>query len=305
MTYRGTVIEESLLDNRLLNDFKINKVRISNAEKPEDRWHLYEVEATPEQIDMLATQLKPTGWYTHFWRSDDVIVVFPNEKFEIQYSDQSTWQDAIAYGESIGIPTEQLDFKIDEYENKMKNALILHGTDASPFHNWFTWLKEQLEQDGYDVWLPQLPDSATPSTKTYNEFLLSNPNFVFNDETILIGHSSGAVEILSLLQHLPDDVHIKAAYFASAFKDDLGWDSLTGLFEEPFDFEKIKARAGKFVFLHSDNDPYVPLEQARYLSEQVEGELIVKTGQGHFNTELSEQYREFPLLFHIIEGGEQ
>ncbi len=116
-SYKGTIVEESLLDNRLLNSFRINKVRISNAEQPEDRWHLYEVEATLEQIDELATQLKPTGWYTHFWQGDNVIVVFPNKKFEIQYSDQSTWKDAIAYGEGIGIPTEQLDFKIDEYEN--------------------------------------------------------------------------------------------------------------------------------------------------------------------------------------------
>lgn len=114
MSYKGTIVEESLLDNRLLNSFRISNVRISNAEKPEDRWHLYEVEATPEQIDELATRLKPTGWYTHFWQGDGVTVVFPNKKFDIKYSDQSTWKDAIAYGESIGIPTEQLDFRIEE-----------------------------------------------------------------------------------------------------------------------------------------------------------------------------------------------
>ena len=116
MTYKGTIVEESLLDNRLLNSFKINKFRISNAENPDDRWHLYEVEATPEQIDKLAKQLKPTGWYTHFWQGDNVIVVYPNKKFEIVYSDKDSWKDAIEYGQSIGIPTEQLDFKIDEYE---------------------------------------------------------------------------------------------------------------------------------------------------------------------------------------------
>lgn len=113
-TYKGVIVEESLLDNRLLNGFKINKFRISNAEKPEDRWHLYEVEATPEQIDELTTQLKPSGWYTHFWQGDNVIVVYPNKKFDIVYTDKTTWQEAIEYGQSIGIPFEQLDFKIDE-----------------------------------------------------------------------------------------------------------------------------------------------------------------------------------------------
>lgn len=114
--YKGTIVEESLLDNRLLNGFKINKFRISSTEKPEDRWHLYEVEATSEQIDELATRLKPSGWYTHFWQGDNVIVVYPNKKFDIVHSDKNTWQEAIEYGQSIGIPLEQLDFKIDEYE---------------------------------------------------------------------------------------------------------------------------------------------------------------------------------------------
>ncbi len=116
MTYKGTIVEESLIDNRLLNGFKITNFRISSAEKPEDRWHLYQVETTPEQTNELASQLKSTGWYAHFWQGDNVIVVYPNKMFDIIYSDKSTWKDAIAYGQSIGIPLEQLDFKIDEYE---------------------------------------------------------------------------------------------------------------------------------------------------------------------------------------------
>lgn len=182
----------------------------------------------------------------------------------------------------------------------MKQALILHGTDATPANNWFTWLKEQLEQGSYKVWLPQLPNSDKPNTETYNKFLLSNPDFEFDEETIIVGHSSGAVEALSLLQHLPDNAKIKAAFLVSAFRDDLGWDALTGLFTEPFDFEKIKTKAEKFVFLHSDNDPYVPLGHAHYLAERVGGELIVKPGQGHFNTELSEKYKSFPELLELI-----
>ena len=66
------------------------------------------------------------------------------------------------------------------YTSDMKNALILHGTDASPAHNWFLWLKNELEAMGYEVWLPQLPHSDKPSSKTYNKFLLFNKDFAFN-----------------------------------------------------------------------------------------------------------------------------
>lgn len=182
----------------------------------------------------------------------------------------------------------------------MKQALILHGTDATPEDNWFSWLKEQLEQSGYKVWLPQLAASDRPNAKIYNQFLLSNQTFEFNEETIIIGHSSGAVEILHLLQNLPADKKIKAAFLVSAFKDDLGWDALTGLFDEPFDFAKIKSMSDKFVFIHSDNDPYVPFEHAEYLTKQVGGELILKPGQGHFNTELSDKYKQFSELLELI-----
>lgn len=110
MSRQGAIVEENLQYNRLINGFMINKFRISKAEKPEDRWHLYEVEATPAQIDKLTTQLKPIGWYTHFWQANDVIVMFPGKKFEIKYSNQET----IAYGKTQGFPVEQLDFKVDE-----------------------------------------------------------------------------------------------------------------------------------------------------------------------------------------------
>lgn len=184
----------------------------------------------------------------------------------------------------------------------MKQALILHGTAASPAANWFEWLKAQLEKEDYFVWLPQLPNSEAPSTKTYNEFLLSNPDFGFTNETIIVGHSSGAVEILSLLQNLPKGKKINAAFLVSAFKDSLGWESLENLFIEPLEFETIRSKAGKIVLIHSDNDPYCPIEHPQYLAEQLDAELVILPGQGHFNTELSNSYKAFPELLEIIES---
>lgn len=150
----------------------------------------------------------------------------------------------------------------------MTKFLILHGTGASPEANWFMWLKGKLIRQGHEVWLPQLPDSSKPNTITYNKFIFANKDFPIDSDTILIGHSSGAVEILSLLQHLPmANTVVKAAVLVSAFKDDLGWDSLRGLFDEPFNFDTIKSHCNKFIFLHSDNDPYVELEHAEYLKK--------------------------------------
>ena len=50
----------------------------------------------------------------HFWEpgKDEVLVVFKSKTFDIKHSDKSTWSEAMAYGKSIGIPEEQLDFVI-------------------------------------------------------------------------------------------------------------------------------------------------------------------------------------------------
>jgi uncharacterized protein len=187
----------------------------------------------------------------------------------------------------------------------MTNVLILHGTGATPNSNWFMWLKGKLVGRGYRVWLPQLPGADKPNAKTYTDFLLANKDFEFNDETILIGHSSGAVEILNLLQHLPESKPVKATILVGAFKDNLGRDDLSGLFDEPFDFKKIKQQSSKFIFIHSDNDPYCPLEHARYLVSQTGGEIIVFEGQGHFNTEVGPEYERFPDLMQFIDEAIQ
>jgi uncharacterized protein len=183
----------------------------------------------------------------------------------------------------------------------MANFLILHGTDATPESNWFMWLKGVLIGQGHKVWLPQLPGADKPNAEVYTKFLLSNDKFVYDDQTIIIGHSSGSVEALYLLQNLPKATVIKAEILVSAFKDDLGWETLEGLFGKPYDFDLIKNHCNQFIYIHSDDDPYVPIKQAEFLAEETNGKLIKFEGQGHFNTELSPDYKQFPELLNIIE----
>ena len=110
--YKGTIVEESLNDNRIINDFKIIGFRISKDENPADRQHLYTVTVTHENIARLSENIKPK-WYMHFWRGREVIAIFQGKKFEFNYDDKSSWASAVEHGLSIGIPKEQLDFLID------------------------------------------------------------------------------------------------------------------------------------------------------------------------------------------------
>ncbi|MBS3164771.1 serine hydrolase family protein [Candidatus Woesearchaeota archaeon] len=181
----------------------------------------------------------------------------------------------------------------------MKNALIVHGTGGSSRSNWFPWLKAELEERGWRVWVPDLPQADRPDVELYNQFILGT-DWHFDKESVLIGHSSGAVAILGLLPRLR--VRVDTCILVGAFKDDLGWANLGGLFRNPLDFASSRGHARRFVLVHSDNDPYCPLEHAEYLAERLGGKLIVKKGEGHFNMEAGPQYRKFPLLLEILEA---
>src|SRR5664279_4804219 len=103
----------------------------------------------------------------------------------------------------------------------MKNAIILHGTDATSKDNWFPWLRKELRNDGWKVWVPDLPKANKPNIERYNKFLFANKEFHVDQETVFIGHSSGAVAILGLLQELPADVVVDRAILVGAFNKDL------------------------------------------------------------------------------------
>jgi hypothetical protein len=106
--YKAIIVENSLADKSILAKIKIQDTR------QDGDWTLHDALVSKEQIPDFVKALAPGPWYIHLWQSgsDDVIVVFREKIFTIKHSDKSTWTDAVAYGKSIGIPEEQLDFLI-------------------------------------------------------------------------------------------------------------------------------------------------------------------------------------------------
>lgn len=184
----------------------------------------------------------------------------------------------------------------------MKNVLILHGKGATPDDNWFPWLKTELEDRGYKVWVPQLPNADQPDEKAYNEMLLGS-DFEFED-AVLIGHSAGAVAALKLLPHLPDTVRVKRTILVGGFTDKLAqdpeWADLKGLFHRPFDFDGITSHCPEFIIFHSEDDPLCPIEQAEYLHEKLPGEFVRFTNRGHFSNGHNPEATKLPELLNYV-----
>jgi len=96
---------------------------------------------------------------------------------------------------------------------------------------------------------------------------------------------------------------IGAVVAISVFHDNsLKWEANNRLFDVDFDFSAIKQHAKQLIFIHSDDDPYVPLSKAQYVADKCGSELIVIPSQGHFNIEKSSKYNQFPKLIEILES---
>lgn len=112
--YKGTIVEESLEDNRILNNFPVSGVAITEDADPSSRWHIYAVSASETDIELLSRSLGKGGWYSHFWnKAGDMIIVYRGKKFVVPNGDKSALEEAKRYGRTLNIPEEQLDFKIE------------------------------------------------------------------------------------------------------------------------------------------------------------------------------------------------
>lgn len=172
------------------------------------------------------------------------------------------------------------------------NAYIFHGTEGSPQENWFQWLKEELEKDGIETEVPQLPDSAHPDM---NKWLTEVANLEIGSDTILIGHSLGAVLALRMLER---GHKAKAVYLVAPFLHDLGWDVLKDslFFADTFDWSLVKKQCDTFEVFASKNDPHLSIEDVGAVAEGLGVENQVIDINKHFNV------TEFPYLLKRIQN---
>jgi predicted alpha/beta hydrolase family esterase len=110
--------------------------------------------------------------------------------------------------------------------------------------------------------------------------------FIFDNNTILIGHSLGAVFILDILNR-ERTKPIKKAILVSGFLHQLGnptFDTLAAPFiNRERNRDLIKKNAEEFIILNGENDPYVPLSEAELLQEKLGGRLEIIPNGGHLN----------------------
>jgi uncharacterized protein len=171
-----------------------------------------------------------------------------------------------------------------------KRFFIIHGWGGSPDGGWFPWLANNLRERGFFVEVPEMPDTDNPKIEDWISHLRNKVGRC-DKNTFFVGHSIGCQAIMRYLEKFPEEEKSGGAVFVAS------WIILSNIegqeermisspwINTPIDFEKVKKNMKKTVCIFSDNDPYVPPENADLFEKKLGAEIVMEKGKGHLGPE--------------------
>jgi uncharacterized protein len=159
-----------------------------------------------------------------------------------------------------------------------QKVIFIHGNGGLTAHDhWFLSVKQALEKLGLLVIAQDFPDAILARESYWLPFI---KQLGADQETILIGHSSGAQAAMRFAEKNT----ILGSVLVSPCYTDLGdeTEKQSGYYNRPWDWEAIKKNQQWILQFSSTDDPYIPIEEARFVHEKLNTEYVEYTDQGHF-----------------------
>ena len=145
-------------------------------------------------------------------------------------------------------------------------VIILPGNGAGDVWraNWYGTVHKQLVKSDLfsEVVLRNMPDPSGAKEEVWVPFTLKELGADAN--TILIGHSSGAVAALRLLEKNK----LLGCLLVSACWTDLGDENEreSGYYSRPWPYATIRSNCNWMIQYHSSDDPFIPQAEADHVA---------------------------------------
>jgi hypothetical protein len=178
----------------------------------------------------------------------------------------------------------------------MNKVVLIPGNHNSKVDEiWFPYVIEQLEKNGIAVEAKNMPDPITAKKDIWLPFIESE--LKVDEDTIAVGHSSGAIALL----RYAETHKVKGLILVGAYHTDLGdkTEKESGYFDDPWDWEAINQNTDFIVQFASTDDPYIPVEESRFIKSKLPKlEYIEFNDKGHMGEDID--MVEFPELVKIV-----
>lgn len=187
------------------------------------------------------------------------------------------------------------------------NAIIIHGTtDKEEYYSdeypslsnshWIPWLQKQLLMRNIDCQTPEMP-SPIEFQYDYSEWKTMLERFPINENTVLIGHSTGTGFLLRYL--CENKVRVESLILLAPYLDPFKEES-TDFFEFDFDGELL-SRIGNVHILYSKDDSKSVLESTQIIRNYYPTMHVVEFQDKEHFTEEDLNSKEFPELLELLE----
>jgi predicted alpha/beta hydrolase family esterase len=157
-------------------------------------------------------------------------------------------------------------------------VILIHGNGGSNSNSvWLPYAERELSALGLEVINRSFPDPDKARSSIWLPFI---EELGADEQTILIGHSSGAVAAM----RYAESHSILGSVLVSACYTDLGEASerVSGYYDAPWDWAAIKSNQRWILQFASPDDPYIPVTEPRFIQKQLGSKYFELPGRGHF-----------------------
>lgn len=175
----------------------------------------------------------------------------------------------------------------------MKAILIPGNGGGTPQDSWFPYLEQELPKLGIEVINQQFPDSQLARKEYWLPFI---KELGADENTILIGHSSGALAAM----RYAETNKILGSVLVGACYTDQGEESekMSQYYDTPWQWEAIKNNQQWIIQFASTDDPFIPIDEARYIHQHLGTEYHEYTDKAHFG--FPTEMLEFSELVEVL-----
>ena len=157
-------------------------------------------------------------------------------------------------------------------------AILIHGNGgctAADF--WLPSVEHDLRALGLTVINQTFPDNIKARSSFWLPFLESLGN---DEQTILIGHSSGAMAAM----RYAETHRLLGSVLVGVCHTDLGdrFEAASGYYNRPWPWDQIRANQQWIGIFNSTDDPHIPIAEPRFVAAQLRGNYFEFTNRGHF-----------------------
>lgn len=109
-------------------------------------------------------------------------------------------------------------FQMSETRDDRQRIVIVPGMGCTPVRecNWYAWLQEKLQNDGFAVTLEDMPDPHAARESIWVPFI--RDTLKLDKQTVLVGHSSGCEAIMRIIEKH----QVRGVVLVAACHTDLG-----------------------------------------------------------------------------------